>query len=265
MGGFSCRGRRADLSHRLLCVTAHPDDESGAFGGALMLAHEAGAETFVLCFTDGQAAHFREGAAAGADLGKLRRAEMDAASAVLGVTGHEVLNFPDGQLAKQSFQEMVGIVVEHVRRWKPQVVLTFGGDGGVNLHRDHTMISAVTTAAFHWAGRVEMFPDHVDMGLHPWAPQKLYYSSTPFVSVRDRPELTETAATVPWSLTLELGALAERKLEAFGKHSSQQGVLKRVGDQVKQAMRVERFLLAAKRGLGPAAADIGMWAGIEDD
>lgn len=253
------------MPHRILCVTAHPDDESGAFGGALMLAHQAGADTFVLCFTDGQAAHFREGAAADADLGKMRRAEMDAASAVLGVTQHEVLDYPDGELTKQNFQEMAGIVVEHIRRWKPQVVLTFGGDGGVNLHRDHTMISAVTTAAFHWAGRAEMYPDHVDTGLHPWSAQKLYYSSTPFVSVRDRPELTETAATVPWSLTLELGDLAERKLEAFGKHSSQKGVLERVGERVKTAMAVERYLLVARRGMASVSENAGMFAGIEDE
>jgi LmbE family N-acetylglucosaminyl deacetylase len=252
------------MPHRLLCVTAHPDDESGAFGGALMLAHEAGAETFVLCFTDGQAAHFRGEAAADEDLGKLRRAEMDAACAVLGVTHWEVLAFPDGELAKQNFQEMVGVVVEHIRRWRPQVVLTFGGDGGVNLHRDHTMISAVTTVAFHWGGRPEMFPDHVDTGLHSYAPQKLYYASTPFVSVRDRPELAESP-TVPWSLTLDLGPLAERKLAAFQKHHSQQGVLERVGEHVRLAMRVERYLLAAHRGVASVTGDAGMWAGIVED
>jgi LmbE family N-acetylglucosaminyl deacetylase len=262
------------MPRRLLAVTAHPDDESGAFGGALMLAHNAGAETFVLCFTDGQAAHFRGDAAADEDLGKLRRAEMDAASAVLGVTRHEVLDFPDGELAQQNFDEMVGVVVARIRRWRPEVVLTFGGDGGVNLHRDHTVISAVTTMAFHWAGRAEMFCHPTDEGLSvgtpsaatgpAYAPQKLYYSSTPFVNVRDRPELTQRAATVPWSLTLELGDLGDIKLEAFGKHSSQQGVLKRVGAQVKQAMRVERYLLAAKRGIGPVGADVGMWDGIEE-
>jgi LmbE family N-acetylglucosaminyl deacetylase len=227
-----------------------------------MLAHRAGAETFVLCFTDGQAAHFRPDAAADADLGKMRRAEMDAASAVLGVTQHEVLAFPDGELVKQSFQEMVGIVVEHIRRRQPQVVLTFGGDGAVNLHRDHTVVSAVTTMAFHWAGRAEMYPDHIDTGLDPWSPQKLYYASPPFVSVRDRPELTATAATVPWSLTLEPGDLSDRKLEAFRKHSSQQGVLERVGEHVKNALGTERYLLAAKRGMGPVGADAGIWDGI---
>ncbi len=252
------------MPYRLLCVTAHPDDESGGFGGALMLAHEAGAETAVLCFTDGQAAHFRGAAAGDEELGKLRRAEMDAACAVLGVTRWDVLDYPDGELARQSFQELVGLVVEHIRRWRPQVVLTFGGDGGVNLHRDHTMISVVTTAAFHWAGRAEMFPDHAETGLEPYPPQKLYFSSTPFVSVRDRPELAGSS-TVPWSLTLELGELAERKLEAFQKHHSQQGVLERVGEQVRDAMRMERYLLAAQRGMGSVMADAGMFAGVAED
>ena len=248
------------MPHRLLCVTAHPDDESGAFGGALMLSAQAGAETSVVCFTDGQAGHFRGEAAADEDLGQLRRAEMDGACAVLGVTRCEVLDFPDGGLAQQNLQEMLEIVVEHIRRRRPQVVLTFGGDGGVNLHRDHTVISAVTTMAFHWAGRAEMFAAE----LEPYAPQKLYYASTLFVSVRDRPELTQLAATVPWSLTLELGDLSERKLEAFQKHHSQQGVLTRVGDQVKKAMSVERYLLAARRGVASVTDDGGMWAGIED-
>jgi LmbE family N-acetylglucosaminyl deacetylase len=249
------------LPHRLLVVTAHPDDESGGFGGALMLAREVGAETFVLCFTDGQAAHFRAGANGDQDLGKLRRAELDAAAALLGVTQHEVLDYPDGDLAQQNFAEMVGIVVERIRQWRPQVVLTFGSDGGVNLHKDHTMVSMVATAAFHWAGRGEMFPE----AGQAWVAQKLYWVSTPFVNVRDRPDLTKSAATVPWSLTLELGdELANRKLQAFKKHSSQQGVLERVGDQVRSVMKREQYLLVAKRGIGAVEGDAGMWDGVED-
>lgn len=253
------------MSHRLLCVTAHPDDESGAFGGALMLAARAGAETGVLCFTDGQAAHFRGEAADNTHLGELRRAEMAAACDVLGVARFEVLHYPDGELARQSLQEMAGMVIAHIRQWRPQVILTFGGDGGVNLHRDHTVISAVTTMAFHWAGRAEMLSDHIDSGNRPYAPQKLYYAATPFVSVRDRPELTRVAATTPWSLTLELGELGERKFEAFGKHTSQQGVLKRVGAEVKKAMAVERYLLAARRGNTSVTEDVALFSGIGAD
>jgi LmbE family N-acetylglucosaminyl deacetylase len=248
------------LPLRLLCITAHPDDESGAFGGALMLAHNAGAETGVLCFTDGQAAHFRGKAADGAALGALRREEMAAACAVLGVTRFEVLHFPDGALAEQDFSAMSGVAVDYIRRWRPHVVLTFGGDGGINLHRDHTVVSAVATMAFHWASRPEMFPSDAKS----WSPQKLYYSSTPFISVRDRPELAEAAATTPWSLTLELGSLGKRKFEAFAKHASQHGVLQRVGDHVNRAMQTERYLLAAKRGQTSVTGDESIFAGIED-
>jgi LmbE family N-acetylglucosaminyl deacetylase len=247
------------LPLRLLCITAHPDDESGAFGGALMLARQAGAETSVLCFTDGQAAHFRGEASGDAELGKVRRAEMAAACAVLGVSHFEVLHFPDGALAEQSFHEMAEAAVRRIRMGRPHVVLTFGGDGGVNLHRDHTVISAVTTMAFHWAGRAEMFPGDAA----PWAPQKLYYASTPFISVRGRPELTESAATTPWSLTLELGALGERKLEAFSKHASQHGVLQRVGDQVRRAMQEEQYLLVAQRGRTSVTGDAEIFSGID--
>jgi LmbE family N-acetylglucosaminyl deacetylase len=144
-------------------------------------------------------------------------------------------------------------------------VLTFGGDGGVNLHRDHTVISAVATLAFHWAGRQEMPSEHPGSESRPYSPQKLYYAATPFVSVRDHPELTRSAATTPWSLTLELGELGERKFEAFGKHTSQQGVLRRVGAEVKKAMQVERYLLAARRGQTSVTEDAGMFAGIVSD
>ncbi|MGA7525321.1 MAG: PIG-L family deacetylase [Acidobacteriaceae bacterium] len=249
------------MTHRLLCVTAHPDDESGAFGGALLLAHRAGAETGLLCFTDGQAAHFRGTAADDAELARMRRAELDAACAALGLTRCEVLHYPDGALPEQNFLELVGVAVERIRRWRPQVVLTFGADGAVNLHRDHTMVSLVTTAAFHWAARAELFPESGAA----WAAQKLYWSSPPFVSVRNHPELTAAAATVPWSLELRLGALADEKLAAFGRHTSQQAVLDRVGrENVRKGMQAERYLLAAKRGIGPVAEDAGMWAGITE-
>ncbi len=226
------------------------------------MAHRDGIETSVLCMTDGQAAHFRGDASDPQELGHIRRAEMDAACAVLGVTRHEVLHYPDGELAHQDFYALVGVVIERIRRWRPQVVLTFGGDGAINLHRDHTMISAVATAAFHWASRPEMFPEQP--GLPAYTPQKLYYASTPFVSVRARPELAN-AATVPWSLTLELGPLSDRRMEAFGKHHSQQGVLQRVGRQVRESMLQERYLLVAKRGQTSVTEDRGIFAGVVDD
>lgn len=247
---------------RLLVITAHPDDESGAFGGALLMAHRDGAETSLLCLTDGQAAHFRGGVEDNAELGRKRRAELDAACGVLGVTRHEVLHYPDGELAQQDFYQLTGEIAARIRAWRPHVVLTFGGDGAVNLHRDHTVVSAASTAAFHWAGRTESFPEQ---NLAPYAPQKLYYSSPPFISVRGQPELSKTAATVPYSLTLDPGSLMDRKWEAFAKHSSQAGVLDRVKSEIAKHFATERYLLVAARGGISISSDTGLFAGVVAD
>lgn len=259
-----------DARFRLLCMTAHPDDESGAFGGALLLAQQQKMDTTIVCLTDGQAAHYRGGTEDGNDLGQRRRAELEAACKLLGITRHEVLDFPDGQIAHQAkFYELVGIIVARIRRWRPQIVLTFGTDGGVNLHRDHIMVSLATQAAFHWAGRPDFFPEQIGVEfqgqrLNTYTPQKLYLSSAPFVSVRARPELSESP-TMPWSLSLDLGELAQTKLDAFMLHASQHGVLERLGDQVIERMKMERYLLAASKGFEPITHDTGLFDGLIAD
>lgn len=225
------------------------------------MAHRDGVETSLLCLTDGQAAHFRGGVKDNARLGQQRRAELAAACELLRVTRHEVLHYPDGELLHQDFYKLTGDIVARLRTLRPHVVLTFGGDGSVNLHRDHTIVSAATTAAFHWAGRPEFFPE---LGLASYAPQKLYYSSTSFVTVRDHPELSG-AATVPYSLTLELGEIAPRKMEAFAKHSSQAGVLERVKDIVAKHLTTERYLLVAAPGRINVVGDSGLFAGVTPD
>ena len=92
---------------RLLCVTAHPDDESGGFGGTLLLYAEKGVQTHVICLTDGQAASNRGSASNGAELGAIRRQEFKAACDLLGVRWSEVVGLPDGALDHQPFADVV--------------------------------------------------------------------------------------------------------------------------------------------------------------
>ncbi len=228
------------------------------------MAHRDGVETHLLCLTDGQAAHHRGDASDAAELGSMRRAELAAACEVLHITSYEVLHYPDGELRRENFYGLAGSIAERIRSFRPQVVLTFGGDGGVNLHRDHTMVSVATTAAFHWAGRREFFTEQLERGLKPYAPQKLYYSYTQWVMVRDRPELSNSP-TVPYSITLQLGEFAERKIEAFRKHSTQVAILDRVGEVLRKHLAVERYLLAAAPGQIGVAEDTSLFAGVVPD
>src|SRR5689334_16360552 len=138
---------------RMMCITAHPDDEVGPFGGSLMLYRERGVETHVVCLTPGQAAIHRGSARSDAELAEIRRAEFAASCDILGVSHGEVLDYPDRGLERANFFEVAGCLVEYIRRIRPHVVLTMGPDGSLTGHPDHAMASLFTTAAFQWAGR----------------------------------------------------------------------------------------------------------------
>jgi len=251
------------LSLRLLCITAHPDDESGGFAGALMQAHERGVLTRVVCLTEGRAASNRGKTQSDDELALLRRNEFAKACNLLQITEGKVLDYPDGDLNRLDFFEVVTMLVEEIRRYRPQVVLTFGGDGGANLHRDHTMAGIFATAAFHWAGRSFFAPEQLAAGLSLYAPQKLYYSSTTF-TISKFTEEAAVAPRVPITLTLDIADLQERKRQALEVHGSQ-GVLDRAGHLYQQFGHQEHYQLAAARKPELIGNEQSMFDGVVED
>ena len=93
---------------RFLCVTAHPDDEVGGFGGSLRLYASRGVEVSVICLTAGTAASNRGGAASDAELAAMRRKEFATACEMLKVSHGEVWDLPDGALDRVNFYDDSG-------------------------------------------------------------------------------------------------------------------------------------------------------------
>ena len=238
---------------KLLCVTAHPDDECFGFGGALMLAAERGVETSVVCFTDGQAATNRGSATTAAELGQMRRQEFAASCSILGVAHHEVLDYQDGQLEFANFSQAAALLVERIRAYRPQIVLTFGGDGAMNTHPDHTMVSAFTTAAFHWAAHPKRFPA---LGpLH--TAQRLFYVTTSFF-FPDRP----APIPAPWTVTLDITPVKQRKFDAFRAHTSQVPLMARFQTYFEAHASQELYTLAATPTPQPATQTTNLFTGL---
>jgi LmbE family N-acetylglucosaminyl deacetylase len=238
---------------KLLCVTAHPDDECFAFGGALMLAAQAGVETTVLCFTDGQAATNRGIATSGEHLGEMRRAEFFASCKILDVTHAEILDYQDAQLEFADFSATVAKLVERIRREKYDVVLTFGMDGAMNTHADHTMVSAFTTAAYHWAASPKRFPS---LGpIH--VAQRLYYNTTYFF-FPGRP----APLPAPWTVTLDVTPVQARKFAAFHAHTSQVPLMEKFQSYFEKRAGKEVYTLAASPEPQPATQTTDLFAGL---
>ena len=243
------------MSLRLLCIAAHPDDECFAFGGALALASERGVETSVVCLTDGQAATNRGDAKSGEELGQMRREEFAASCDILGVSQHELLDYEDGQLEFADFSALVGKLVGRIRAFRPHVVITFGGDGGLNTHADHTLVSLATTAAFHWAGSARRYAEAGEF----FQPQRLYYLTANFF-IPDRPR----PLPAPWTVTLDIRGVFQRKQEAFRAHKSQAPLMEKTEPLFAEHGGEERYLLAAAALPQPAMQSIDLFEGVKE-
>lgn len=133
---------------KLLCILAHPDDESIALGGTLAKYAAEGVETSLVVATRGERGWYDDWSKYPGEyaLGKTREQEVREASHVLGITRLEFLDYIDGDLDLANEHEVVAKLVRIIRLIRPDVVLTFGPEG-LYGHPDHIAISQFATSA----------------------------------------------------------------------------------------------------------------------
>lgn len=119
----------------VLAVCAHPDDESFGLGAVLDRFAAGGTSVAALCFTAGERSTLGP-AAGGAALGAVRRAELAAAAAVLGVGPVALRDHPDGALASVGLEILAREVALMARQVAADLLLAFD-EGGVTGHPDH--------------------------------------------------------------------------------------------------------------------------------
>ncbi len=242
-----------------MVITAHPDDEAGGFGGVLHLYRERQVETCVVCLTPGQAASNRGGAKSDQELAAIRRKEFAAACEILKVNRGIVLDYPDGQLYRQDSYKVVCDLSRHLREFRPQVLLTFGPEGGLTGHTDHSMVSVFATLAFHWAGRANRYPDQLQGGITPHHAQKLYYATANF-TLSDRQPILLSFPTA----SIDIGDFLEAKIAAFKAHASQSPLWPRFEENIRKGARQEMFHLAVSSSRS-SAQETDLFAGVSEN
>jgi LmbE family N-acetylglucosaminyl deacetylase len=182
---------------RLLCILAHPDDESMGVGGTLARYAAEGVAIYLLTATRGERGW--QGPPADnpglAVLGQLREAELDAAARVLGLRDYRLLDYIDGDLDQVAPSVALPAIVGYVRRVRPQVIITFAPDGAYG-HPDHIAISQLASAALVAAADASVDdPDHQP----PHRVSKLYY----FVLSQRFVDLAQHLLGGPISMTID--------------------------------------------------------------
>ncbi len=117
----------------VLAVCAHPDDESFGLGAVLTRFTGAGATVSMLCLTHGEASTLGR---TDRPLGEVRREELTAAAAVLGVDRVELLDYPDGGLDHVEPGRLARDVARAAREVGADLLVVFD-EGGITGHPDH--------------------------------------------------------------------------------------------------------------------------------
>lgn len=185
----------------LLCVHAHPDDESMSTGGVLARAAGEGFRTAVVTCTAGERGEIRldDDEEVRPRLGEVRTAELAGALEILGAGPPRLLGYADsgfpagdhpGAFWHAHPDEAIGRLVAQVRAFRPDVLVTYDAFG-LYGHPDHLQAHRITLAAAEAAAVARLY----EAAGAPWRVRKVYL------------------ATFPHSLvTRGIGLLAERGL-----------------------------------------------------
>lgn len=162
---------RARVTTRILCITAHPDDEPAAV--LAYLARGLSADVALLSITRGEGGQNALGPEQGAQLSRLRSEELLAATQVYG-TRLFFTRAPDLGYAK-TVEETQRIwagtaladMVRVIRTFRPNIVLNSWG-GVHSGHGHHQTSGILTPQAVGAAADPKMFPEQLADGLEPW-------------------------------------------------------------------------------------------------
>lgn len=257
----------------LLCVVAHPDDETFGAGGTLIHAVAEEAKVVTVCATRGEAGEIMDRSNASPEtLAAVRELEYRKAGHIMGVSESVLLGYRDSGMAgtpenedpnafiQQSQEQVIADIVAVMERVKPDVVITMDEGGGYG-HPDHIFASKCALAAFK-----QMQNESAENG---WSPKKFYYFVFPRSRMREAWELM--ASEEPGSpmadvdieslgvpdeditLTVQIQQHEEQLREAFAAHLSQQSPLDRMPDDIAKGFLHEEHYIRvypqpAKRG-----------------
>ncbi|MFS3127977.1 mycothiol conjugate amidase Mca [Nocardioides sp. Bht2] len=172
---------------RLMHVHAHPDDESSK-GAATTAKYVAeGVDVHVVTCTGGERGSVlnpqMDRPEVWENIAEVRRAEMDAARDILGVTqdwlgfvdsgwpdGDPKPPLPEGCFGLVSAEEGARPLIRLIREFRPHVMTTYDENGGYP-HPDHIQCHVVSMFAFEKAADPEYAPE---LG-EPWQVLKIYY------------------------------------------------------------------------------------------
>ena len=239
------------MTRRLLAVHAHPDDESSKGAATYAYYAHSGADVMVVSCTGGERGDVQNEALerramAERDMAGLRRIEMAAAQAAMGIQ-HRWLGYvdsglpddPNEPLPVNSFATIpleisAEPLVRLIREFRPQVLVAYDETGGYP-HPDHIRAHQIAVYAMAAAADPERYPEQGPA----WRIDKLYYDRIfnsrriraiyDLMVEREHPRLADIEEVRGWmpdrpdlaTTSIPVGDFLETRDTALRAHASQ--------------------------------------------
>ncbi len=158
---------------RVLILSAHADDCEFFAGGLVAKLAKAGAEIVEVIATDnGRGSYELDQAEL---IAQSREREAKAAAKLLGKKEVHFLGHPDGFLDEFPKNELRKIYIEWIRRFRPDILMSFDLFAPYEPHPDHRHVAMAALEAFEFAKMPLFHPEQVQAGLLPHLTPTAYW------------------------------------------------------------------------------------------
>lgn len=190
-----------------MTIGAHPDDERSS--QIALLNRGMGVRSVTVTANRGEGGQNSMGTEYLQALGVLRSREMEESSAAFNVElfflsesfDDPIFDFRFSKSAVETLgiwgeEVMMEKLIRAIRESRPDILFSNFQDV-FGQHGHHRAMAYATEQAFHMAGDPTVFPEHMEQGLEPWQPSKLYLPSGTSGSREDNPVELEATLTLP--------------------------------------------------------------------
>lgn len=219
------------MKKKLVCIFAHPDDETFMVGGTIAkLAKEY--DIYVLCATKGEAGKNSDEETK--RLGQMRAKELQNAADILGIKQVYFLGFKDGTLSNNLYHKLAEKIQKKLEQLRPDIILS-NDPSGISGHIDHITIAMVTLYVFHKVSFIKTLWQYCGKAEVAEKMSKNYFIHFPKGYTRDEVDKVIDIADV-WDI----------KVRAMQQHKSQKHDVDRILATQKHLPKEDYFFVVKK-------------------
>lgn len=265
--GINSAGRVKTPRGRVLCMLAHPDDETFGPGGTIAKYADRGYEMFLATATKGEAGMLGDPPVATREnVGDVRALELACAARTLGIKEIFFMGFIDGKLVETPVASIVERAVYAIRKYRPHVIISFGPTG-ISGHPDHILMSEVSRLCFRKSAESDYCPEHRQNGnLTPWQAMKLYHFEIPEKYLKERNVNLSGVPMEDITTVIDTSDYVDKKIRAFHCHKTQIKDIERILSRpnYREFTKNEYYVLADVAGVEtPSFPESDLFQGID--